>query len=112
MPTKSNIELGSGMLYFAGVDEPVEVRECEIECRDEEFAEDVQYIRKLFEEPVEFTCESVEFNKSWTTVKCCECDYEFPVTELYALLNGTTGWRCPRCALKAALEDAKKRSNV
>ena len=110
MPVKSSIELGSGQLYFKGCDKPIPVEVGEF-TTEEVWADDVKYIRS-FEEPVTLTCESVEFNRNWTTVKCYECGYEFPVTELYVLLNGTTGWRCPRCALNAVLEDAKKRSNV
>lgn len=110
MPVKDQIELGSGQLYFKGIDKPVPVEVGEF-TTEEVWVDDVKYIRS-FEEPVEFTCESVEFNKNWTTVKCMDCGYEFPVTEIHALLIGTTGWRCPRCALKAAIEDAKKRSKI
>lgn len=109
MPVESNIELGSGSLYFKGCDKPIPVKVGEFATEEawssEVWADNVKHL-SLNPDP------SVEFNRNWTTVKCCECDYEFPVTELYVLLNGTTGWRCPRCALKAAIENAKKRSNV
>ena len=109
MPVKSNIEFGSGSLYFKGLDEPIPVSEglAEIET---EFADDQEYI-KLSQEPIEFTFDNVEFPRDCVLVKYNECGYKFPVTEFYTLLYGTGSWVCPQCALKKAVEDARKRSN-
>lgn len=110
MPVRSNIEFGSGSLYFKGLDEPIPVSEGQA-TYEEEFVDDKEPYIKISQEPVEFTFENVEFPRDWTLVKCNECGYEFPVTEFYALLYGTTSWVCPQCALKKVVEDARKRSN-
>ena len=110
MPLKDRIELGSGRLYFKGVDEPVEVCAGDMIFTDEEYADQVKYI-SLNPEPFTFECEA-EFNRDWTLVECKECGYKFPVTELYALLYGPVGWTCPTCTLKKALEDARQRSKL
>ena len=109
MPVKSNIEFGSGSLYFKGLDEPIPVTEGQA-TYEEEFADDKEYI-KLSQEPIEFTFENVEFPRDWTLVKCNECGYGFPVTEFYALLYGANSWICPQCTLNKVKEDARKRSN-
>ena len=109
MPVRSNIEFGSGSLYFKGLDEPFEILEGQA-TYEEEFADNKEYI-KLSQKPVEFTFENVEFPRDWTLVKCNECGYEFPVTEFYALLYGANSWVCPQCAFKKVIEDTRKRSN-
>lgn len=108
MPVKSNIEFGSGSLYFKGLDESIPVSEglTEIET---EFADDQEYI-KLSSEPIEFTLENAEFTKGWTLTKCRVCGYEFPITNLYNMLYGFSGWLCPRCTFIKRLEEARKRS--
>lgn len=109
MPTKSNIELGNGRLYFKGLDKPLEILDGEIEC-EPEYAEDHEPYRKMSQEPIEFTLDNVEFTKNWSLVKCEECGYQFPVTDLYVLLCGTKGWICPGCKFKRIVEDVRKRS--
>ena len=103
MPEKSNIELGSGTLYFNGSDEGIEVIGGELTYTEEEPAEDVQRINRSFE-PVEFECEMEYHPKDWTLVKCIDCGCEFPLTNYYAVWNVVFGWRCPVCAAKARLK--------
>lgn len=107
MPVKSNIEFGSGTLYLKGIDEGWKVLEG-LTTYEEEYAEDQEPCIKLSTEPVEFTFENAEFPKGWTLTKCRECRYEFPVTNLYNLLYGSSGWLCPRCTFIKRLEEAKK----
>ena len=109
MPVKNNIEFSSGTLYFKGLDEPVPVSEGQA-TYEEEFADVKEYL-KLSQEPIEFTLDNIEFPREWTLVKCSECGYNFPVTELYVLLHGTDNWICPQCALNKVIEDTRKRSN-
>ena len=109
MPVKSNIELGSGSLYFKGLDEPLEILEGQA-TYEEEFADNKEYI-KLSQEPIEFTMENAEFPKGWTLTKCRVCGYEFPITNLYNLLYGSSGWLCPRCTFIKRVEEVRKRSN-
>lgn len=66
-----------------------------------------EYI-KLSQEPIEFTFENAEFPKGWILTKCRECGYEFPVTNLYNLLYGSSGWLCPRCTFIKRLEEIKR----
>lgn len=94
-PKESNIELGSGQIYFKGLDESFEVSEGQ--ATDEiEWADDVKYFRK-FEEPLELRCESVQYPKDWVLAECKYCGSKFPIVELYAMLYGTKGWSCPLC---------------
>lgn len=109
MPPKNNIELGNGYLYLSSLDEPLEVFDGEIEY-EPEYAEDQEPYIKMSQEPIEFTFDNVEFTKNWTMVKCEECGYQFPVSDLYALLYGTEGWICPGCKFKRIVEEARKRS--
>lgn len=111
MPVKSNIELGSGQIYFKGLDESLEVLEGSItEATDDiEWADDQEPVIRLSTEPVELTINNAEFARDWTIVKCRECGYGFPVTEMYALLYGTNSWVCPRCALNRIREAARSR---
>lgn len=96
MPPKSNIELGSGQIYFKGLDESFEVSEGQ--ATDEvEWADDQEYIRKINHEPVTFTCEDVQYPKDWVLAECKYCGSKFPIVELYAMLYGTKGWTCPLC---------------
>lgn len=103
MPVESSIELGSGTLYFNDSDEGIEVTGGELTHTEEEWADDVKYIKNSFE-PVEFECEMEYHPKDWTLVKCIDCGYEFPITNYYAVWNGVFGWRCPVCAAKARLK--------
>ena len=110
MPVRSNIEFGSGSLYFKDLDEPIPVSEGRA-TYETEWADDREYI-KLSQEPIEFTMENAEFTKGWTLTECRECGYEFPITNLYNLLYGSTGWLCPRCTFIKRLEEARKRSKT
>lgn len=112
VPVKdSTIELGTGHLYFKGVDEPIEVDAGNlITTEEEEWADEVKHI-SLNPEPFTFECDA-EFNNNWTAVKCKECGDDIPVTEFYAILYGTTGWTCPRCTFNKAIEEARKRSDI
>lgn len=95
MPPKSNIELGSGQIYFNGLNESFEVSD--VEATDEvEWADDVQYIR-MFDEPVTLTCENVQYPRDWILAECKYCGRKFPIVELYAMLYGIKGWSCPLC---------------
>lgn len=107
MPVESNIELGSGHLYFNGADEPAEIRDAKI-ISDEEIADDGKHIN-LSTEPIEFEC-TAEFNRNWTLVKCCRCGSNMPVTEFWALLYGRNDWICPMCKYKEAVIEALRRS--
>ena len=109
MPVRSNIEFGSASLYFKGLDEPIPVSEGQA-TYEEEFTDYQEPYIKISQEPIEFTLGNVEFPRDWVLAECKECGYEFPVTEIYALLYGTKGWVCPQCALKKIVEDARKRS--
>ena len=106
MPVKSNIEFGSGTLYFKGLDEPIPVSEGQ-STYEEEFADDQEYI-KLSSEPVEFTLENAEFPREWVLTKCRECGYEFPITNFYNLLYGFSGCLCPRCTFIKRMDDFKR----
>ena len=108
MPVESNIELGSGRLYIQDLDEPIDINEGSL-TEEPEWADDQAPVIKLSTEPVEFTVDNVEFARDWTIVRCRECGYGFPVTEMYALLYGTNSWRCPRCALNRIKEEALSR---
>lgn len=109
MPVKDSIELGSGHLYFKGVDEPIEINAVDILTEgEEEWADDVKHI-SFDSGPWTFECDAA-FNRNWTLAECKGCGYKFPITEWYALLCGTTGWTCPRCTFIKAIEDARKRS--
>jgi predicted Zn-ribbon and HTH transcriptional regulator len=109
MPPKSTIELSEGRLYFNGLYEPLEVVGGSV-TDEAEWADDQKpYIKNVLE-PVEFTIDNVEFAREWVLAECKECGYKFPVTEFYALLWGTKGWVCPKCALKKVIEDARKRA--
>jgi hypothetical protein len=109
MPVKSNIEFSSGPLYFKGLDEPIPVSEGQA-TYEAEYADDLKYI-KLSQEPIEFTLENAEFTKGWTLTECRECGYEFPITNLYNLLYGSSGWLCPRCTFIKRLEEMRERDN-
>ena len=106
MPVRSNIEFGSGSLYLKGIEEGWKVLEG-LATYEDEFADDQEYI-KLFQEPIEFTLENAEFPKGWTLTKCRECGYEFPITNLYEMLYGSSGWLCPRCTFIKRLEEIKR----
>lgn len=109
MPVKSNIEFGSGSLYFKGLDEPIPVYDGET-TYEPEYADDLKYI-KLSQEPIEFALENAEFPRGWTLTECRECGYRFPITNLYNLLYGSTGWLCPRCTFIKRLEEMRERAN-
>lgn len=106
MPFRSNIEFGSGSLYFKGLDEPIPVSE-RLAMYEEEFADDLEYI-KLSQEPIEFILDNAEFPRGWVLTKCRQCGYEFPITEIYNLLYGSSCWLCPKCTFIKRLEEAKK----
>lgn len=108
MPVESNIELGSGRLYFNGEDEPIEVNAGDIIRDEEEWADDVEHIN-LSTEPIEFEC-NAEFNRDWTLVRCCRCGDNMPVTEFWALLYGRNDWICPMCKYKESVIEALRRS--
>lgn len=115
MPVESDIELSSGRLYFKDLDESIEIQGGSLtgsvtEATDDiEWADEQEPVIKFSTEPVEFTVDNVEFARDWTIVKCMDCGYGFPVTEMYALLYGTNAWRCPRCALNKMREEALSR---
>ena len=108
MPVESNIELGSGHLYFDGEDEPFELGDGQIVSEEDVFADDMSYI-SMNTEPIEFEC-TAEFNRDWTLVKCCRCGDNMPVTEFWALLYGRNDWICPMCKYKEAVIEALRRS--
>ena len=108
MPPKSNIELGSGQLYFKGLDESLEVLDCEATDEIEYYDESKPYIKNITE-PITLELINVEFPRGWTLAECKYCGYKFPVSEYYALLLGTKDWTCPRCAFNKAMQDAKRR---
>ena len=72
MPVKSNIEFGSGSLYFKGLDEPIPVYDGEA-TYETEYADDQEPYIKLSTEPVEFTLGNVEIPRNWSLVRCNEC---------------------------------------
>lgn len=111
MPPKNTIELSEGRLYFNGLDEPLEVHDCEVRC-EPEYADDQEpYIKNADLGPVTLTVDNVEFPREWVLVKCKRCGYEFPITEFYSLLYGTKDWTCPKCIFEKTLEDARKRAD-
>ena len=107
MPVESNIELGSGHLYFKGIDNPIPVEVGEFTTEDA-WADDTEYI-SMNTEPIEFEC-TAEFNRNWTLVKCCRCGSNMPVTEFWALLYGRNDWICPMCKYREAVIEALGRS--
>ena len=108
-PKENNIELGSGQIYFKGLDESFEVHDCE--SKDEtEWANDKEYISKhivgkVSEEPIMLTCKDVKIPRDWVLAECKYCGSKFPIIELYAMLLGTKGWTCPLCAFKKRMEE-------
>lgn len=110
MPEKSNIELGSGTLYFNGSDEGIEVTGGELTYTDIEGIDTPEYweneLRNIVwsTKPAEFECEMEYHPKDWTLVKCIDCGCEFPITNYYAVWTGVVGWRCPVCAAKERLK--------
>lgn len=109
MPVKDTIELSEGRLYIQDLTKPIKVYDGELEI-ETNYAEDAEPYIKFLQEPIEFTFDNSEFAKGWALVECKECGYQFPVTEFYALLYGTTGWTCPKCRLNKIIEDYRKRS--
>ena len=109
MPPKNNIELGSGQIYFKGLDEPLEVSNGECTDETEYYDESKPYIVNT-SEPITLELNDVEFPRGWQLAECKYCGYKFPVSDYYAILLGTTGWTCPRCVFNKSLEDARKRS--
>ena len=109
MPPKDNIELGSGQLYFKGLDESLEVTNSEGTDEIEYYDETASHHIKG--QAVDFTLElnDVEFPRGWQLAECKYCGYKFPVSDYYAILLGTTGWTCPKCTFIKRLEDARKR---
>lgn len=102
MPVENNIELGSGQIYFSGLDESFDISDAVGEI---EFADDMEYIPKISDaKEATFECESVEFNREWTLAYCHECRQPFPITMFYALMYGTTGWTCPLCTAIARMK--------
>lgn len=100
MPPKSNIELGSGQIYFKGLDESFDISDVEGEV---EFADDstpipINGVKELMEATIE--CESVQFNREWTLAYCKICRQPIPIIMFDALTLGTTGWTCPLCTVK------------
>lgn len=100
MPTKSNIELGSGQIYFKGLDESFDISDAEGEI---EFADDKEYVKINTGGEATFTCDSVQFNREWTLAYCKICRQPIPITMFDALTLGTTGWTCPLCTVKARM---------
>lgn len=107
MPVKSNIEFGSGSLYFKGLDEPIPISDGEA-TYEPEYADDQEPYIKISQEPIEFTLENVEFPRGWTLAECRECGYKFPITDYYALLYGTKGWLCQRCTFIKQIDKLKR----
>lgn len=107
MPVKSNIEFGSGSLYFKGLDEPIPVSKGEA-TYEPEFVDDKEPYIKLSQEPVEFTLDNIEIPRGWVLTECAKCGYKFPITEFYSLLNGSSGWLCPRCTFIKRMGDFKR----
>lgn len=107
MPPKSNIDFSSCTLYFQGIDEPVEISGGIAEYEPEYVEDHEPYIINTTE-PVEITLDNVPFPRDWVLVECCECGYEFPITEFHTLIHGTEGWRCPRCVFNKILRDTRR----
>lgn len=99
MPVKNNIELGSGQLYYIGVDEslhPLDISEGAF-TTEEKWAEDAEYLK--LNKPAEFTfkCYDLQINREWTLVYCKHCRQPFPIIEFDAIIYGTDSWTCPLC---------------
>ena len=109
MPVKDSIELGEGTLYFNGTDEVfAEVKSGSMTYTEEDASDNEIVYGGYIHLDDEFTLEAnVDFPRNWTTVKCIDCGSLMPVTELYRLLYGSYGWRCPRCAMEMAVKDAR-----
>lgn len=107
MPPKSNIELGSGRLYFKGLDESFEVHGQEATDETEWYDDKEPYIKNV-KEPIELTLNDIEAPRDWVLAECKYCGYRFPITEWYSILLGTKGWTCPRCVFRKTLEEIRK----
>ena len=94
MPPKSNIELGSGQIYFKGLDESFDISDVE---GDTVFADDKEYVKisDVLEATIE--CEPMEINREWTLAYCKICRQPIPIIQFDAILYGTEGWTCPLC---------------
>lgn len=113
MPPVSNIKLGSGSIYFKGLNESFEAHD--IETGDGiEWADDKQYIRKFDSTSITLTVNDVQMPREWTLAECKYCGYKFPVTTFYTMVFGTKNWTCPRClhAYQKSLEDVQYRYGV
>lgn len=104
MPIENNIELGSGQIYFKGLDEAFDISDVEGEI---EFADDKEYVKinavkDLMEATIE--CEPMEINREWTLAYCRICRQPIPIIMFDALTLGTEGWTCPLCTTIARIK--------
>ena len=105
MPPKNNIELGSGQIYFKGLDESFDISEGTFTV-EEKWADDMEYIPKISDaKEATFECD-MEINREWTLAYCKICRQPIPIIMFDALTLGTTGWTCPLCTM---IERAKRR---
>jgi hypothetical protein len=110
MSPKTNIELGSGQIYFKGLDESIDISDPGMFTTEETWADEMEYIPKISDaKEVTIECESVEFNREWTLAYCKICRQPIPITQFDALTLGTTGWTCPLCTV---IERMKRRGVV
>lgn len=101
MPPKSNIELGSGQIYFSGLDESFDIFEAVGEV---EFADDMEYIPKI-SDAKEATFEfDLQPSQEWTLVYCRNCHQPIPITLFKMLTYGPDGWTCPLCTMIARMK--------
>ena len=104
MPPKNNIELGSGKIYFSGLDESIDISDANGYI---EFADDKEYIPKI-SDAKEATFEfDLSPSHEWTLVYCRVCHQPIPITLFKMLTYGPEGWTCPLCTM---IERAKRRT--
>lgn len=93
---KNNIKLGSGQIYFKGLDEAIDISEAE---STTEWADDKEYVKINTPQEFTITCDDLQVSDEWTLAYCKICGNPFPIIQFDALLYGKDNWTCPLCTV-------------